>query len=134
MDFAPVIHDPAPMDERIFDPAPMGLKESLLGMHLYDRFSYNPETNTKFINFAGLRMRTEEDVAAIREAVESRLKAIGKQVISVAQEAGQGAGGKAAALTHHLRDRRRGTQQPASIGVAGQREIGRPIGEQLREL
>jgi len=83
MDFVPVIHDPAPMDQRIFDPAPMGLKESLLGMHLDDRFSYNPETNTIFINFAGLRVRTDEDVAEIRVAVESRLQAIGKKVISV---------------------------------------------------
>ena len=83
MDFVPEIDDPAPMDERIFDPAPMGLKESLLGMRLDDRFSYNPETNTIFLNFAGMRVRTEEDVAELREAVESRLQAIGKKVISV---------------------------------------------------
>jgi propionate CoA-transferase len=83
MDFAPEIGEPAPMDERLFAPEPMGLKDSLVDMPMDSRFSYDPESNTIFMNFAGLRVRNVEDVAEIREATEGRLKGIGKKVNSV---------------------------------------------------
>ena len=42
--------------------------------------SYDPERNILFLNFEGLRVRTEQDVAAVQEAVESRCKRIGRFV------------------------------------------------------
>ena len=83
MEFAPIVDDPAPMDDRLFRTDTVGLKEIMLGMKLEDRFSYDGNTNTIFMNFAGLRVKTRDDVAEIREAVESRLKAIGRRVNSV---------------------------------------------------
>lgn len=83
MDFEPVINDPDTMDERLFRPEPMGLKEDMLGMSLRDRISYNPDSNTIFLNFAGLRVRTRQDVEDIRQAVESRMQAVGKRMHSV---------------------------------------------------
>ena len=83
MDFTPNVGEPSPMDDRIFRTEPMGLKDSMLGMVMENRFSYDPESNTIFMNFAGLRVRTVEDVAEIREATEGNLKAIGKKVNSV---------------------------------------------------
>ena len=83
LEFEPVIDNPALMDERIFQPAPMGLKDRMLTMSLKDRIHYNALTNTIFLNFAGLRVRTQHDVDEIREAVEPPMKAVGKRMHSV---------------------------------------------------
>ena len=81
--FSPKIENPLLMDERIFNPEPMGLRDRMLSMSLADRIHYNPESNTIFLNFAGLIVRTDKDVADMREAVESRMKAVGKRMHSV---------------------------------------------------
>ena len=83
LEFEPIIDDPRKMDPRLFCPAVMGLKDELLSMSLADRIHYNQATNTIFLNFAGLRVRTPKDVNDIQEAVESRMQAIGKRMHSV---------------------------------------------------
>ncbi len=83
MEFSPIINHPKPMKECIFLPETMGLKDQMLGMSLEDRISYNPANNTIYLNFAGLRVRTEKDIADIRQAVESRMKAVGKRMHSI---------------------------------------------------
>lgn len=83
LQFEPVIDAPALMDERIFRPEPMGLRDKMVGMRLENRISYNPETNTTYINFAGLIVRTPRDVEEIRDLVEGILKPLGKRVHSV---------------------------------------------------
>ena len=83
MEFEPIIDAPKHMDERIFRPEPMGLKDDMLSMNLADRVHYDSTTNTIFLNFAGLRVRTIKDVQDIRTAVEPRMKAVGKRMHSV---------------------------------------------------
>ncbi len=83
LDFKPIVNEPQQMDGRIFRPQPMDLKELMVGMSLEDRISYNPDSNTIFVNFAGLRVRDSQDVADIREAVESRMMAVGKRMHSI---------------------------------------------------
>lgn len=83
MEFSPIINDPKPMTECIFFPESMCLKDQMLSMSLEDRISYSPAINTIFLNFAGLRVRTEKDIADIHETVESRMKAIGKRMHSI---------------------------------------------------
>jgi propionate CoA-transferase len=80
MDFAPAVHNPKPMDPRIFLPAPMGLKDALLGLALADRISYDAGRATLFHNFEGLKVRTAKDVDDIRQTVEAVCKRIGKRV------------------------------------------------------
>lgn len=80
MDFVPIIDNPSEMNKYIFLPEPMGLKDEILGMSMQDRISYNPKINTIFLNFAGLRVKTEQDVADIKTAVEERFTSIGKRV------------------------------------------------------
>lgn len=80
MDFKPIVRDPVVMDERIFQPQPMGLANTLLGLSLAERISYDPQRNTLFLNFEGLHVRTQEDIERIRAAIEQRCKAIGKKV------------------------------------------------------
>ncbi len=83
LQFEPVIDAPKPMDPRLFLPEAMGLKDQMLSMSLIDRIHYEPSTNTIFLNFAGLRVRTRKDVRDIQEAVELRMKAIGSRMHSV---------------------------------------------------
>jgi propionate CoA-transferase len=84
MDFRPVMHDtPMTMDSRIFDPAPMGLREVLLSIPLDRRFAYDPEHNLFFINFERLTVRSRKDVENIRDAVERKLGPLGRKVYAI---------------------------------------------------
>lgn len=83
LDFEPEIDNPATMDFRLFGPEVMGLKDEMLSMSLADRIHYDQSSNTIFLNFAGLRVRTQKDVRDIRDAVEGRMRAVGKRMHSV---------------------------------------------------
>jgi propionate CoA-transferase len=75
MGFAPVINKaPRLMDERIFRPAPMGLRGAIVRLSFNERFSYDAAQNIIFINFEGHEISSLEDVEAIRAEVESRLR------------------------------------------------------------
>ncbi|GIK88011.1 MAG: acyl CoA:acetate/3-ketoacid CoA transferase [Betaproteobacteria bacterium] len=84
MDFRPVIRGtPRPMDAAIFRDEPMGLRERMLAIPMERRFSYDAELDTLFINFERLRVRTPEDVEAIRAEVERRVAPLGKRVYAI---------------------------------------------------
>ncbi len=84
MDFAPLIRkDPVTMDERIFRPGPMDLREALLTIPLDRRLSYDPEHNLFFINFERLTVKSQHDVDEIRDQVERRLAPLGKKVYAI---------------------------------------------------
>ena len=80
MDFAPIVDRVETMDERIFDPAPMGLEDLLIDIPLADRIVYDRDSETLFLNFEGLSVRTPGDVRAVEEAVAERCKSVGKPV------------------------------------------------------
>ena len=84
MEFTPVMKGTiAQMDERIFRPEIMGLKDHLLTIPLEQRFSYRPEENLFFVNFEGLSVTTHELVEAIRSNVERVVKPLGKKVYCI---------------------------------------------------
>ena len=84
MDFTPVINaSPRMMDARIFQSAPMGLKDQLLTLRLEDRLTYDPHANLFFVNFEGFAVNTPELVADIRAAVENALKPAGRKVDTI---------------------------------------------------
>lgn len=80
MAFRPIIDAPDPMDGRIFLPEPMGLKRELLHLDLDDRIALDGQANRLFINFEKLRIRTEDDIAAIAQLVEALCKPHGQRV------------------------------------------------------
>jgi len=80
MDFAPIVGKPRVMDPLIFGSEPMGLRETLLSIRLPDRFTYDADRETFFMNFEGLKVRTEEQMDEIYRHIEERLTAIGKKV------------------------------------------------------
>ena len=83
MPFQPVVRAPRLMDAAIFKPEPLGLRERMLDIRIRDRLSYSPETNTVYINFAGMRVRGKEDLRKIKEAVDNLLEPLGKRVYSI---------------------------------------------------
>ena len=84
MDFKPIIKEPLRlMDERIFKPEPMNLKEELLTVPLDERLTYHPDENLFFVNFEGYTIRTSEDVRKIKATVEKILSPLGKKVYTI---------------------------------------------------
>jgi propionate CoA-transferase len=88
MDFRPIVRAPEPMDESIFDPGPMRLRDRLLAFPLDQRFSYDPALNMLFINFERLTISTERDVARIRAEVAKRVKPLGHKVYAIVNYTG----------------------------------------------
>jgi propionate CoA-transferase len=81
MDFTPVVERVQQMDPRIFRPDQMGLERDFIGLEdLPSRFAYDAGRNVLFLNFEGLRVRSEKDVAAVQHAVEAFCKEIGRKV------------------------------------------------------
>jgi propionate CoA-transferase len=83
MPFRPIIDELRPMEAAIFAPEPMGLRERMLDLRIEDRISYDAESNTLFLNYAGMRVRDEDDLARIKEAVDATLEPLGKRVYAI---------------------------------------------------
>ena len=84
MDFKPIIKDsPHLMDQRIFKPDPMGLKESLLALNLEERLTYDVEENLFFVNFEGFSVRSSQDVQDVKDAVERIVVPLGRKVYTI---------------------------------------------------
>jgi len=50
---------------------------------LAERLTYDAGKNLFFVNFAGLNVRSADDIAQIRQAVEESLKAVGHKVNAI---------------------------------------------------
>ena len=84
MDFAPIMRRPPRlMDERIFLPEPMGLRDSMLAIPLEQRFSYDPEQNVFFINFERLAIKSLDDIEKVRKTIEAHLAPLNKKVFGI---------------------------------------------------
>ncbi len=84
MDFMPIVKSPRVMDPRIFSDEPMHLDETLLGLGLEQRVSYDLERNILFANWEGMHVKSRDDVDRIRRVVEDRIQTIGRKVALVA--------------------------------------------------
>ena len=80
MDFEPRIHEPDPMDPRIFRDMAMGLESDLLNLDMPERISYDPDRNILFLNFEGLYIRVTDDIETMRQALVERCTRIGRRV------------------------------------------------------
>jgi propionate CoA-transferase len=84
MDFKPIIKEPRLMDERIFNPKPMGLEDDLLSIPLEERLTYYPEDNVFFANLEGYQVKSSEQIKEIEDAVRKLLEPLGKRVYTIA--------------------------------------------------
>ena len=73
--FRPRLGAPREMDPVIFRNAPMRLRERMLDTRMEDRLQYDARTNTVYMNYSGLRVRSVDDLEAIGKAVDALLGA-----------------------------------------------------------
>ena len=84
MDFKPIMKEPIRLiNERIFRPEPMGLKEDLLTLTLEERLIYDPSENLFFVNFEGHSIKTSQDIQEVKEVVEKILTPLRKKVHTI---------------------------------------------------
>ena len=84
MAFQPIMQgQPKLMDERIFRDEPMNIRPGMLERPLAERLSYDAAQDLFFVDFEGLSVRTESDIARILEAVETALAPIGHKVNAI---------------------------------------------------
>jgi len=81
--FRPIVDRPVSMAAAIFLPEPMGLRDRLLAVNIEDRLSYDPATNTVFMNYSGMRIRRAEDIQTIIAAVDRLLGPLGRRVNAI---------------------------------------------------
>ncbi len=81
--FKPIVFDPKTMNPSLFRPEIMGLRETMNDIGIEDRITYNMQTNTLFLDFAGMRVKTGEDLERITLAVEAILKPLGRRVVAI---------------------------------------------------
>lgn len=81
--FDVAVEGPGPMDPAVFRTSPMGLRERLLDIRIEDRLSYDERTNTVYMNYAGMRVRSSEQIREIVAAVDRLLGPLGRRVYSV---------------------------------------------------
>jgi propionate CoA-transferase len=81
--FQPVVEGVRAMDPAIFRPEPMGLRERLLDIRIEERLSYDEASNTVYMNYAGMRIRSAEQIREIVAAVDRLLSPLGRRVYSV---------------------------------------------------
>ena len=73
MDFLPLIAEPLrTMDARLFEPAPLGLRERLLNRPFAERFALDAARGTLHIDFSGLAV----SVPATIEAIDATVRAL----------------------------------------------------------
>ena len=83
LDFTPEVGDLQPMPASLFHEASIGLRERMLDLNIEDRLSFDAPTNTVFMNYSGLHVRSPEDVDEILAAVNALLGPIGHRVRGV---------------------------------------------------
>jgi len=84
MDFAPIVSEPPRlMDARIFRNEPMGLRDDILAVPLEQRLSYDSLQKILFLNFEGLSVHSNAQIAVIRSLVDARLRGLGHKVHAI---------------------------------------------------
>lgn len=85
MPFKPIMQgEPRRMAARIFNPAPMGLRDLLLDIPFEQRLTYDASSKTFFANFEGLAVRDREMVQRIEQATQRILAPVGGKVRAIA--------------------------------------------------
>ncbi len=84
MEFVPLMATPMrTMDPRLFRAETMGLRKSIFDRPVKERIAYDPDRETLFINFEGLALKSEADLAAIHDVVEKCCTPLGSRVRAV---------------------------------------------------
>ena len=81
--FKPIMKNVREMERAIFAVPPLRIRDRLLDLHIEDRLTYEAATNTVFMNYSGMRVRSQVDLDQIRLAVDALLGPLNKRVYSI---------------------------------------------------
>lgn len=81
--FTPIVGSVREMELALFSAPVMHLRDRLLDMHIEDRLSYDQASNTVFMNYSGMRVRSQADLDRIKVAVDGLLGPLHKKVYSI---------------------------------------------------
>lgn len=81
--FVPAPSDLGSMEPGIFTPQRLRLRDRLLDLRIEDRLSFDEATNTVYMNYSGMRVRTQADLDRIKAAVDGLLAPLGRKVFSI---------------------------------------------------
>jgi propionate CoA-transferase len=81
--FEPIINNTREMEPTLFAEPPLRLRDRLLDLRIEARLSYDPASNTVFMNYSGMRVRTQTDLDRIKVAVDGLLGPLNKKVYSI---------------------------------------------------
>lgn len=81
--FAPIVNNVHPMKSELFQEGRLGLLDMMSDFGLEERITYNPDNNMLFLDFSGMRLKTNNDVDKIKAAVENVLRPIEKRVRAI---------------------------------------------------
>ena len=81
--FEPIVNNPRTMDKALFHEEPVGLRDRLSDIGVEDRLQYDPDTNTIFMDYSGMRVKTIDDVDRIVAAVDNVLAPLQRKVNSI---------------------------------------------------
>lgn len=81
--FEPAINNVRTMSKTLFEEAPIGLRDRLSDIGVEERLEYDPDTNTIFMDYSGMHVRTTDDVDRIIAAVDNVLEPLGRKVNSI---------------------------------------------------
>jgi len=81
--FKPIMKNVREMERAIFAVPPLRIRDRLLDLHIEDRLTYEAATNTVFMNYSGMRVRSQVDLDQIRLAVDTLLGPLNKRVYSI---------------------------------------------------
>ena len=81
--FKPIMKNVREMERAIFGVPPLRIRDRLLDLHIEDRLTYEAATNTVFMNYSGMRVRSQVDLDQIRLAVDALLGPLNKRVYSI---------------------------------------------------
>jgi propionate CoA-transferase len=77
------VDDPAQMPKTLFGEGRTGLRETILDLRMQDRLDYDAESNTVFMDYSGMHVRSPSDVRDIVNAVDALLSPLGRRVHSI---------------------------------------------------
>lgn len=81
--FKPIMKNVREMERAIFAVPPLRIRDRLLDLHIEDRLTYEAVTNTVFMNYSGMRVRSQVDLDQIRLAVDALLGPLNRRVYSI---------------------------------------------------
>ncbi len=80
MAFRPIIKAPKLMAKALFSPNQMNLRKELINVRMQDRLSYDEDTNTVFINLAGVSIDRQIDLDQHHKVMHKFFGDLGKKV------------------------------------------------------